>query len=258
MYKKIIIIFFCCIHLQSYAGARCKDTEFNLDSFTKAGNQAIIIEKTLIKENPQVALIARVGSNLSKYHLHYSHVAFLVRDTSGRHWNVMHLLNHCGRATSSIYHQGLMNFFLDSVYNYEAQLIIPSQVLQKKILVLLDSQQKIILHNRNYSSIAYPYSDQYQNSNQWVLEVVASALSGYNNRRKVQSWLQSVNFHPNHVSIPNTMRLGAEIFKINTHFDDHPKHERNTNTYSFVGVESIFNFLRLRHEIIFDKEFSSI
>lgn len=258
IHKKFIFIFFCCVHLQSYAGARCVNTEFDPEAFVKAGKQAVIIEKTLIKKNPQVAFIARVGTDLSKYHLHYSHVAFLIRDSSGKHWNVLHLLNHCGTSTSSIYNQGLMNFFIDNVYNYETRLIIPSQVLQKKLIALLHSKNKLILHESKYSLIAYPFSNLYQNSNQWVLEVTASALSGFNNRIKLQSWLRDENYHPNHFSIPKTMRLGAEIFKENIHFEDHPKQERYTNTYSFVGVESVFNFLYQRHEIIFDKEFANI
>lgn len=256
-FKKIIIIFFSCVSLHSYA-ANCEEVKLDPAAFVKAGDQAINIEKILIQKNPRVALIARVGSDLSKYHLHYSHMAFLIKDSSNKHWNVMHLLNRCGTSTSSIYHQGLMNFFLDHVYNYEARVIIPSPALQKKLLALLNSKNKLVLHNNKYSLIAYPFSTLYQNSNQWVLEIIASALSGFNERIKLQTWLRDNHYHTNYLSIPNVKRMVVEIFKENIHFEDHPKQERYTNTYSFVGVESIINFLYQQDEILFDKEFSNI
>ncbi len=255
MIKRCFFLLLYCVHLQSFAGTRCDNTTFDPAAYIKAGDQAAVIEKILIKQKPQVALIARVGSDLSKYQLHYTHIAFLVKNTSEKHWSVIHLLNHCETSTSSIYRQGLMNFFLDNVYNYEAKVVIPSEILQNKLLSILVSKRKLNLHNKRYSMIAYPYSNLYQNSNQWVLEIIASALSGYNNRTDLQSWLRENNYQPGYISIPKTKRMIIKLFKNNITFEDHPKQERDTKIYSFVSAESVFDFLHQKNEIIFDKEF---
>ncbi len=68
--------------------------------------------------------------------------------------------------------------------------------------------------------IAYPYSNLYQNSNQWVIEVTASALSGYHHRTDLQEWLRDNNYQPGYISIPKTKRMIVKLFKDNITFED--------------------------------------
>ena len=78
----------------------------------------------------EVGLIARVGQDLSKYHLRYSHFGIVWRDNPAGRWMVTHELNSCGSASSSIYNEGLGNFFLDDMFAYETLVVIPGATWQ--------------------------------------------------------------------------------------------------------------------------------
>ena len=162
---------------------------------------------------------------------------------------MVHELNECGTAQSSLYNEGLGNFFMDDVFMYETLILIPGQETQQQLVRLLASNTPKRLHDAHYNMLAYPFSTKYQNSNQWVLETLAAASvepGKIETRAEAQSWLRSVDFTPQTLNIPATTRLGARMFRANIAFDDHPFERRMAGKIDAVTVDAVARFVRQR------------
>ena len=197
----------------------------------------------------EVALIARAGQDLTQYRLRWSHMGFVWRDHPDGRWTVLHELNGCGTASSSLYAEGLGNFFLDDPFRYEAMIVVPDAETQRRIVAMLQGDLPVAMHDPRYNVVAFPFSTDYQNSNQWVLELTASALSRdfvVADRHAAQNWLKGSGFRPSTLDIPAMTRLGGRMFKANVAFDDHPFDRRMAGQIDVVTVESVLRFLQQR------------
>ena len=196
----------------------------------------------------EVALIARAGQDLTRYRLHYSHLAFVWRDHADGRWTVVHELNRCATAESSLYAEGLGNFFLDDPWRYEALIVIPDATTQRRLATMLAGDLPRVLHDPHYNVVSYPFSTRYQNSNQWLLELLATSLARapITDRASAQAWLRASDFRPTTLEIPTMTRLGARLFKANVAFDDHPFDRRMAGRIDAVSVESVVAFLEAR------------
>jgi hypothetical protein len=194
-----------------------------------------------------VVAIARVGQDLRRWGLRYSHVGFAYRDTSGAVpvWRVVHKLNHCHAGTAALYRQGLGEFFLDDPYEYAAGIVVLAPDLQRRLLPLLrDNAQVARLDTPAYSMVAYPWSVRYQQSNQWLLETIALAEDpDAATRERAQAWLRLRGYQPTTLHIPALQRLGAELSAASIRFDDHPNAKRFTDRIETVTVDSVFAWL---------------
>eukprot|EP01034_Spumella_vulgaris_P000616 gene616-815_t len=115
------------------AGNSCEDKPLELQSVVKGMDLALRTSRALDESGAQIAFLSRAGQDLSKYRLRYSHMALVWRDQERGRWLVVHELNDCGSATSGLFNEGLGNFFLDDMFLYEAQLVIPSQEIQARL-----------------------------------------------------------------------------------------------------------------------------
>lgn len=194
-----------------------------------------------------VVLIARAGQDLSRYRLTYSHIAFAVREHPAGAWSVVHKLNSCGTATSSLYDEGLLNFFSDSPYRYQAGIWRLAPQAQARLKKALLGKKARDYHEPQYSLVAYPFSTRYQNSNGWALEMLAFALAPEdeaNTRVTAQEWLKANGFQPTELDLGTLTRLGARVSKANVSFDDHPSELRWKGRIQTVTVDSIVTWLR--------------
>jgi len=193
----------------------------------------------------QVVLLARVGQNLSEYGQRYSHFGIAYRDAPGAPWRVAHKLNQCGTAKAAVYRQGLGEFFLDDLYEYEAGVVIPTPEIQAKLLpVVRDNAKLAQLNTPAYSMVAYPWARTYQQSNQWALETMAMALEpAAQSRERAQAWLQLKDYTPTTLHISPMKRLGGRLTAANIAFDDHPNEKRFTDRIETVTVDSVFAWL---------------
>lgn len=257
--SKIIICLLIFLCHMVMAGTQCQQPTYQPKQFVIAGNKALEVHQTLNALNPQVALIARVGMDLHRYGLHYSHVGFVVRDYPGKpgKWTVIHLLNECGTNHSSIYAQGLMNFFMDDIQSPDYQITIPKPALQQKLYAQLKADKIYRYHNKRYNMLAYPFSTKYQNSNQWVLEVIAAANypKTSQSRHGVQKILRKTGYKPTPIRLGVLTKLGASMFHHNIKFDDHPSRENLQHRYTTVTVRSIIEYLQLKHLILLNKSY---
>lgn len=248
MIRLIAALLMGCIVMTAQAGRPCDRRPVSAATFVSAMTLAAKTRDALDQSGAQVALLARVGQDLSKYGLRYSHLAFAWRDHPQGRWPVVHELNQCGTDQSSLFNEGLGNFFLDDVFAYEAMVVIPHAASQARIAAALASATASRMHAARYNMLAFPFSTRYQNSNQWVLETYAASADGAArfDRGAVQAWLRHAGYQPTTIRIPTGTRLGARIFSANIAFDDHPLGRRMAGQIDTVTVESVLAFVRQR------------
>jgi hypothetical protein len=191
----------------------------------------------------QVVLLARAGQDLSRYGLQWSHLGWAYRDANG--WRVLHKLNACGSPHASIYRQGLGEFFLDDLWQYQAGYVVPQRAAQDQLLPLLrDNARATRLHQRAYSMVAYPWASTYQQSNQWAIETFALAVEpAVASRAQAQAWLQFKGYEPSVLRIGALTRLGARVGTAHIAFDDHPNEKRFADRIETVTVDSVFAWM---------------
>ncbi|WP_374347256.1 DUF2145 domain-containing protein [Chitinimonas sp.] len=231
--------------LPTQAGRNCDEKPLSVQAASKAMQLAVQLRERLQQRNAEVAIIGRIGRDMSEYGLRYSHAGFVWRNHPKGPWLTRHLLNTCGTAQAELYDEGLANFFMDSPLHYEVLILQPKPELQGKLMQAL--RQPYRMFEPHYNLVAYPFSTRYQNSNQWVLETLAFAQAGESwnapTRAAAQSWLQSQGYQPSTLSISALARLGGRLTQANVAFDDHPFGRRISRQIDVVTVESIERFL---------------
>jgi len=247
MRRLLILLALCAVLLPSpavMAGQDCRDAPPAPEAVRKGLQLALKTRDELERSQAKLVFIARIGSNLAEHGLRYSHAAFARREHPKGRWLVTHLLNHCGSAASELFDEGLGNFFLDDPYEYEALVVVPSPDVQERLAALLATPLPAALHVPHYSMIAHPESPRYENSNQWLLEVVAAGMAQLQQpgRAQLQRWLRETGYTGSQLRISAGRRLAAGLFRANVRFDDHAERERAAGRYEIVSVESVFTW----------------
>jgi hypothetical protein len=233
---------------QAHAGRPCEARALT----TRAAEQGLTLAEHTVERlnatSAKVVLIARVGQDLREYGLRYSHLGLAYRD--GPSWRVVHKLNQCGSDRAALYRQGMGDFFLDAPFDYEAGIVVLSPQAQERLWPVLHQTAPLKrLHTRAYNMLAYPWSQRYQQSNQWALETLAMAMSPeVDSRAKAQDWLRLQGYEPTEIHLSPWTRLGARLTAANISFDDHPLNLRMAGQIRTVTVDSVFAWL-LRTEL---------
>jgi hypothetical protein len=229
------------------AGRSCEDKPLSPQQIERGMNLAQATLRQLEASGAQVVVLARAGQDLSKYGLQWSHLGFAYREQiEGKPvWRVLHKLNHCGSATGALYRQGLGDFFLDRPHRYDAAYVALTPDLQAALLPQLrDNRRSGALHEARYNMLAYPWAQTYQQSNQWVLEMLASAAAPQlKGRAEAQAWLKAQGYRPSKLQLSTATRLGARIGMANIAFDDHPMAKRMAGQIETIGADSLFDWL---------------
>lgn len=137
------------------------------------------------------------------------------RNIPNKPWVIVHMLKPCGALIPNLYDEGIWNFFLDDPYEYGAKIVVPSYALQKRIeqVVLYDKLSYNFLAPKY--NIASLYNDlNEQNSNHWVLEVIAASMASrgqVRNRAEAIQVLEQTGFRPTRFYLRGIHQL-AKIF----------------------------------------------
>ena len=231
----------------AHAGRSCEQRPPSAVTVSRAMQLAERTATRLTQSGASVVVLARAGQNLSEYGVRYSHLGFAYREGEGNAtvWRVVHKLNQCGSARASIYRQGLGEFFLDDLWQYEAAIVVLAPAVQDHLrLVLADNGVVARLDAPAYSMVAYPWSQRYQQSNQWALETLAFAEErSATTRERAQAWLRLHGYEPTTLHLSAFKRLGARMVSANVAFDDHPNEKRFSDRIETVTVDSVFRWL---------------
>lgn len=229
------------------AGRSCEAKLPDATSVQRSLELAERTAKALDATGAQLVVLARAGQDLSKYRLRWSHLGLAYRETGQgpSTWRVVHKLNQCGSARADLYRQGLGEFFLDDLFDYQAAFVVPSVEIQTQLRQLLtDNHRAATLHTQAYNMVAYPWAQQYQQSNQWAIETLALSQEGSaTTRERAQAWLRFKGYEPTTLRIGAMTRLGGRMTAANIAFDDHPNEKRFSDRIETVTVDSVFEWL---------------
>lgn len=247
IYASICLLISTTVH----AGTPCTDKVRTTDTMVTALNFSGTIIEKLNKMDPEgqgIYLIGRVGQDLSSYKQKYSHGGFAYKD--GDNWQITHELNGCGSDSSSIYNEGVVNFYLDDLYQYESKIVAFNPAINKALLAIMrDKNQLVKMHGIKYNMLAYPFSSKYQNSNGFLIETIALADAHTKNieltdRDAAQNYLKILGYKPAIVEVGAFTRLGARMTKANIAFDDQPFEQRMAGVIQTVTFDGLIDFLK--------------
>ena len=187
------------------------------------------VKQELDASGGRVALISRAGLDLSRFGLLYSHAGVALKDEAAGSWAVRQLYYACDESRPRLFDQGVAGFALGAdapgaghvslVFLDDGNGAMLEQAARDRRLALA------LLAGR-YSANAYAFGTRYQNCNQWVAEILASAwgrLAGKEAaRERAQAWLREQGYAAGPVNVPSRWLMFAGQFVPLVHVDDHP------------------------------------
>ena len=247
----------CSATAPAHAGRNCEARLPDASTVQRAMDLAARTAQALDATGAEVVVLGRAGQDLRKYGLRWSHLGLAYKESTDTGtpwreggkgpavWRVVHKLNQCGSDTADLYRQGLGEFFLDDLFDYQAAIVVPAPDVQMRLQTLLQDNAAVQrLHTAAYNMLAYPWAQTYQQSNQWAIETLAMAMEpGANTRERAQAWLQFKGYEPTVLRLGAMTRLGARLTAANIAFDDHPNDKRYGDHIETVTVDSVFAWL---------------
>jgi hypothetical protein len=214
---------------------------------------ASVVKQELERSGAPVALISRAGLDLQRFGLLYSHAGIALRDNPGGRWAVRQLYYACDESRPRLFDQGMAGFALgaDAPGQGHVALVFPppqdSALLER---AAMDKRLALDLLGGQYSANAYAFSTRYQNCNQWVAELIASAwgkpVEGKEARTRAQEWLRSQAYAAGPVRIPAHWMVFAAQFVPLVHIKDHPVEDLHALALRVSIPDTIEDFVRSR------------
>lgn len=215
---------------------------------------AAVIKAELQGSGQDLALVARSGLDLARFGLRYSHAGLSLKDSTNAPWSVRQLYYDCEAKKPRLYDEGLSGFLLgthDPAIGYASVVLLPTEAAEPLARAGLDDARARALLGERYSANAYPWSLQYQNCNQWLLELLSNAWGGAAEnegvpRQQAQQWLQSQGYKPRAVDVGWRALMWFSHFIPWLHSDDHPTEDLAAKRYQTSLPDSIEAFVRER------------
>jgi hypothetical protein len=194
---------------------------------------AAIVKHELDESGRELALISRNGTDLHRFGLRYSHAGISLKASGNGPWSVRQLYYACDEQRPRLYDQGLAGFLFGTDNpdaGYVSIVMIPSEQAGVIEQAAMDNARALRLLASTYSANAYAFSVEYQNCNQWVMELLAAAWApltdGDDLRARAQEWLAVNGYDPTPVEIGSHLLMFAAPFIPMIHLDDHPLDDR--------------------------------
>jgi hypothetical protein len=187
------------------------------------------VRDALAASGARAALIARSGTDLSRFGLRYSHAAVALADGLDTPWAVRQLYYACAEARPRLFDQGLAGFVAgsdDLELGYVSVLLLPDDAATALATAALDKPLALGLLNARYSANAFAFSTEFQNCNQWVAELLAASVAGLRTREDAQAWLKREGYAPRPVPVSGLLMLAGRFVPW-LQFSDHPAEQLN-------------------------------
>jgi hypothetical protein len=213
---------------------------------------AAAVKRELQASGAPVALVSRAGLDLSRFGLLYSHSGIALKEEADA-WNVRQLYYACDESRPRLFDQGIAGFALgaDAPEHGHVSLVFmdgeDSAILER---AARDKRLALSLLAGEYSANAYAFGTRYQNCNQWVAELLASAwgrLDGdVSAREDAQAWLRKQGYEAGPVKVPSRWMMFAGQFVPLVHVGDHPLDDVYALALRVSVPASIEEFVRRR------------
>ncbi len=214
---------------------------------------AALVRDELNASAEKVALVSRSGLDLENLGIRYSHSGVSLKDGGEVPWAVRQLYYACDEGRPRLYDQGIAGFLFDTdrpKIGHVSILLLPEEEARKLRQVALDRPRVLRLLASQYSANAYPFSARYQNCNQWVMELLATAwgdlADGEDLRERAQAWLAAEGYAPAPIDVGSHLLKFAAAFMPLVHLDDHPEEDRFGLQFRVSLPASMESFVRER------------
>ncbi|CAB1060740.1 hypothetical protein D1BOALGB6SA_5507 [Olavius sp. associated proteobacterium Delta 1] len=199
------------------------------------------IEKILAERKAAVAIVGRIGRpqrELPKG-IRFTHTAFWVysriQTPEGKivpGYSVYNLYQRGDQPDRSDLIQDFPVDFMLGVYDLKVGIIVPNKTLQKRLIDVIYSATYQSLHNPDYSAIASPYNNQYQNCTEFVINIIFASIYKTNNMQDIKSSVKAW-FVPQRVDVSRLKLALGSLFMPDIKLDDH--HDKPvTATFSTI------------------------
>ena len=233
-----------------------------------------VVKAELAASGQAVALLSRSGLDLARFGIRYSHAGFSLKSSPNTPWSIRQLYYACEEQKPRIFDQGMAGFVLgtdSAAIGYVSAVLLPPEAAKLVEAAALDNPQALALLHPHYSANAYAYSLRFQNCNQWVIELLATALGALkgsgllskevpqgveqdeaypatrpNARATAQSWLHQQGYLPSAVQVGSRLLMWAGAFIPLIHRDDHPEADLAQQRYQVSMPASIEGFVQAK------------
>lgn len=209
------------------------------------------VRSLLAASGSTVALVSRSGLDLSRWGQRYSHAGVGLQASPNAPWSVRQLYFACDEARPRIFDQGLAGFVMglqDPRHGYLSIVLLPAEPAAALEAAALDERRALALLAERYSANAHAFSTRYQNCNQWLAELLASAWGGHAEgeatRERAQGWLLAQGFEPTRFELGSPLWRLLAAFVPWLHHDDHPAEDLAALRYRVSMPSSIEAFVR--------------
>ena len=193
---------------------------------------AAIVRRELDDSGHALALISRSGLNLQRLGVRYSHAGISLKANDNAPWSVRQLYYACDERRPRLFDQGLAGFVFgtdDAALGYVSIVLLPRTQADALERAALDKPRALRLLAAHYSANAHAYSLRYQNCNQWVMELIASAWGALDDaddlRAQAQAWLLEQGYAPRPLEVGSHLLMFAAGFVPWLQMDDHPQED---------------------------------
>ena len=216
------------------------------------------VKRELDRSGAGVALVSRAGLDLGRFGLLYSHMGIALKDQPGGQWTVRQLYYACDESRPRLFDQGAAGFALASetpARGHMSLVFLPEGDSALLARAALDKPLALALLSSQYSANAYAFGTRYQNCNQWVAELLASAWGGLglaggvdqdNARNQAQAWLRAQGYQAGPLKIPSHWMMFAGQFVPLVHVNDHPLDDIHALALQVSTPAAIERFVRRR------------
>lgn len=227
-------------------------TEPSAEDYDRVLQVANIVKQSLQQSGRTLALVARSGLNLHPIGHRYSHAGISLLSSPNGAWSVRQLYYACDEQRPRIFDQGMGGFVVGAHRDsggFISLVLPPPQAAQALAAAAQDDRQALQLLGGDYSANAFAFSAQYQNCNQWVIELLASAwqaskLQPATSRESAQHWLASQNYQPSTIQLGWQPLIWVSNYLPWLHTDDHPQQDLEAAQFRVSMPKSIAVFVR--------------
>jgi hypothetical protein len=212
---------------------------------------AAVAKQELERSGAGLALVSRAGLDLSRFGLLYSHAGIALKDNPEGPWAVRQLYYACDESRPRLFDQGIAGFAMGAEApssGHLSLLFLPDEQAAPLARAALDKRLALALLAGRYSANAYAFGTRYQNCNQWVAELIASAWGGLDDgkdaRGHAQAWLRTQGYIAGPVKVPSRWMMFAGQFVPLVHVNDHPVDDIYALALQVSVPDSIESFVR--------------
>jgi hypothetical protein len=210
---------------------------------------AAIIKSTLDGSGGRLAIVARSGLDLGRFGQRYSHAGISLQASPQSPWAVRQLYYACDEQLPRIFDQGMAGFVMGlrgGGEGFVSVLLLPPAPARALERAALDDRIALALLGATYSANAHAFSLHYQNCNQWVAEMLATAWAPATggDRAAAQSWLREKGYEPTVFDVgwrPLVWLAGLSPW---LHTDDHPAEDLAQQRFRVSMPAAIDDFVR--------------